>query len=34
MIQQGVHSRRPRAGRAAHDATVDHDKPRLILHPY
>jgi hypothetical protein len=33
VIQQGVHCRRPRAGRAADDVTVDHDGTKLILHP-
>lgn len=32
MIQQGVHGQRPRPGRAADDAAVDHDGPWLILH--
>ena len=34
MIQQGVHGRCPRAGRAADNVTVNHDRARLILHPH
>jgi hypothetical protein len=34
VIKQGVHGRRPRAGRAADDVTVDHDGTMLIFHPH